>query len=296
MPSGPILLIEDDPQQQRFYAAALETAGYAVACGETGEQAPRLCDLHGPRLILLDVELPGISGIETCRRLRRQYSTTTPIVFVTVHDRLDILRQGIEAGGDDFLVKGRSMRAYLERIGYWMGRRCLVSVEREAILRKVSLGGGAARERSPPAPAPSPPAARPPAPGPAAEGVPPPGLNISRMLIFIAEARDSTPQGFGQHVREKFALLGYAAGVVNALANADLEVKARFADHLRAVLNGMGVMTPGEIEAAVERWHTMYRIPVFNDACKQGEEDYARRLRGEAEARPTPIQSLVTAA
>lgn len=289
MPSGLILLIEDDLQQQRFYFAALETAGYTVACGETGEQAPRLCDLHGPRLILLDVDLPGISGIETCRRLRRQYSTTTPIVFVTIHDRLEILRQGIEAGGDDFLVKGRSMRAYLERIGYWMGRRCLVSVEREAILRKVGKGVAAREpERAPPPPSPD--------PGGDRAGPAPPGLNVSRMLIFIAEARNGTPQGFGQHVREKFALLGYAAGVVNALANTDLEAKARFADHLRAVLNGMGVMTTSEIEAAVERWHTMYRIPVFSKACKQGEEDYARRLRGEAEARPTPIESLVTAA
>jgi len=288
MPSGLILLIEDDLQQQRFYAAALETAGYTVVCGENGEQAPRLCDLNAPRLILLDIDLPGMSGIETCRSLRRQYSTTTPIVFVTIHDRIDILRQGIEAGGDDFLVKGRSMRAYLERIGYWMGRRCLVSVERAAILRKVGQGA-AAREAEPTSPHAPDLAEEPRLPAP-------PALNISRMLVFIAEARDSTPQGFGQHVREKFALLGYAAGVVNALANTDLEVKARFADHLRAVLNGMGVMTPAAIEASVERWHTMYRIPVFSDACKQGEEDYARRLRGEAEARPTPIESLVTAA
>jgi CheY-like chemotaxis protein len=63
MASGLVLLIEDDRFQQRVYTRALESAGYIVVAGDRGELAPRLCDLHGPKLVVLDINLPGINGI-----------------------------------------------------------------------------------------------------------------------------------------------------------------------------------------------------------------------------------------
>jgi DNA-binding response OmpR family regulator len=282
MASGLVLLIEDDRYQQRLYTRALESTGYTVVTGDTGEQAPRLCDLHGPQLVILDINLPGINGIETCRRIRQQYSTAVPVIFVTSSDRLEAMREGIEAGGDDFMVKGGPIQSYLERIGYWMERRGLTEEERAAILQKVGsrrpLRGaeGAARPSQEPSDKRGFEAAA-----------------VAEMAAFVAAARDASPTDFGAQAREKLVLLGYAAGVVNALANSNLEVKMRFVPHLRALLAETGLLSSTEIEVSVGRWHTMYRLAAFGDACRKGEEDYSRRLQGSLDSSPTPLQTLV---
>jgi CheY-like chemotaxis protein len=299
MASGPVLLVEDDPFHQRIFAEALERAGYAVAVSAFGEDAPRLCDVHGPRLVILDIKLPGIDGIEACRRIRRQYSTGVPILFVTGSDTLETMREGIEAGGDDFMVKGARLQTYLERVGYWLTRGRLSPHERAAILAKVAGPGRTAPET----PAEPPKAARP-RPAAADSGATPaaalptidrradPAL-VAEMAGFVARARAGAPAEFGTRPSEKFALLGYAAGVVNALANSNLEVKMRFVPYLRALLIETMLLSPAEIESSVGRWYTMYRIPAFAAACAKGEEDYGRRLQGAADAAPTPIASLL---
>ena len=277
MASGLVLLIEDDPYQQRLYTKALESAGYTVVSGDKGEMAPRLCDLNGPRLIILDINLPGISGIETCKRIRQQYSMGVPILFVTSTDKLDVMRECIEAGGDDFMVKGKSIQIYLERVGYWMNRRCLSKEERASVLKKVGsrlpAGDGKVAE---------------------------PGSYkldwqaVAGMVAFIDEARANAPPELGRQASEKFALLGYAAGVVNALANSNLDVKVAFASYLRALLEETRLLAPKEIEVSVGKWHTMYRIAAFAEACRKGEEDFGRRLQGATDSRPTPISALLS--
>ena len=277
MASGLVLLIEDDPYQQRLYTKALESAGYTVVSGDKGEMAPRLCDLNGPRLIILDINLPGISGIEACKRIRQQYSMGVPILFVTSTDKLDVMRECIEAGGDDFMVKGKSIQIYLERVGYWMNRRCLSKEERASVLKKVGsrlpAGDGKVAE---------------------------PGSYkldwqaVAGMVAFIDEARANAPPELGRQASEKFALLGYAAGVVNALANSNLDVKVAFASYLRALLEETRLLAPKEIEVSVGKWHTMYRIAAFAEACRKGEEDFGRRLQGATDSRPTPISALLS--
>lgn len=286
MSRGLVLLIEDDRYQQRLYTRALESAGYTVVAGGAGEMAPRLCDLHGPKLVILDINLPGINGIETCKRIRLQYSNNGPIIFVTSSDKLEVMEEGIEAGGDDFIVKGGAIQGYLERIGYWIRRRGLSADERRAILQKV-------RSRRPLTPAPE---------ADARQGADSSAPHLSevgavaQMAAFVTEARARTPADFGSQPTEKLVLLGYAAGVVNALANANLEVKGNISSHLKALLTEAKVLSPMEIEVSVGRWHTMYRIPAFGEACRKGEEDYARRLQGEADSPPTPLQTLLPAA
>lgn len=285
MASGLVLLIEDDPYQQKLYTRALESAGYTVAVGSRGEQAPRLCDLNGPRLVILDINLPGISGIEACKRIRQQYSVGVPVIFVTSTDKLEVMRECVEAGGDDFMVKGANIKGYLERVGYWMGRRCLTPAERQAVLKKVvsRLPANAGAGEAPSTPETSAPAEL-------------DGPTVADMAAFVAEARSSAPPGFGRQASEKFVLLGYAAGVVNALANSNLDVKMRFVPHLRALLTETQLLSPNEIEVSVGRWHTMYRIQVFSDACRKGEEDYGRRLQGDTDAKPSPIATLLPSA
>jgi hypothetical protein len=206
-----------------------------------------------------------------------------PVIFVTSSDRLEAMREGIEAGGDDFMVKGGPIQGYLERIGYWMRRRCLTEEERAAILRKVGSRGPARAAESAPKPAPEPVADQ--------HAFDP--STVAQMAAFVAEARAGAPADFGEQASEKLVLLGYAAGVVNALANSNLEAKMRFVPHLRALLEETRLLSPMEIEASVGRWHAMYHIPAFSDACRKGEEDYARRLLGNADSPATPLRLLM---
>lgn len=278
MASGLVLLIEDDPFQLRLYTKALESSGYTVASGEKGEMAPRLCDLNGPRLVILDINLPGISGIETCKRIRQQYSVGVPILFVTSTDKLEVMRECIEAGGDDFMVKGSNILTYLERVGYWMNRRCLSLEERASVLKKV-VSRLPASDAKRPEPEASHTLDR---------------QAVAGMVAFVDEARAGAPAELGRQASEKFVLLGYAAGVVNALANSNLDVKVAFASYLRALLEETRLLAPKEIEVSVGKWHTMYRIAAFAEACRKGEEDFGRRLQGAADARPTPITALLS--
>ncbi|MBM3548893.1 MAG: response regulator [Alphaproteobacteria bacterium] len=286
MSRGLVLLIEDDRYQQRLYTRALESAGYTVVASGAGEMAPRLCDLHGPKLVILDINLPGINGIETCKRIRQQYSNNVPVIFVTSGDKLEAMEEGMEAGGDDFIVKGGAIQGYLERIGYWIRRRGLSPDERKAILQKV-------RSRRPTPPPPAEAASKLTAEFSAAR--PSDASAVAQMAAFVAEARARTPVQFGTQPTEKLVLLGYAAGVVNALANANLEVKGNIAPHLKALLTETRLLSPTEIETSLGQWHTMYRIPAFGDACKKGEEEYGRRLDGDADSPPSPLQTLVPA-
>jgi DNA-binding NarL/FixJ family response regulator len=100
-----VLVVEDDASCRTVIVQALEQVGYATDEASSGEEALAL--LNGaPALVILDVQLPGISGYEVCRRLRDEYGSDLPIVFVSgvrteSFDRV----AGLLLGADDYLVK-----------------------------------------------------------------------------------------------------------------------------------------------------------------------------------------------
>jgi diguanylate cyclase (GGDEF)-like protein len=101
-----ILCVEDDPDQAAYLTTVLEDAGYETAW--TGDAA-RFDDAFGsfrPDLLILDVGLPGASGIDLARAVRTSLaSATLPILFLTRDGALDTQLDGLRAGGDDYLVK-----------------------------------------------------------------------------------------------------------------------------------------------------------------------------------------------
>lgn len=99
-----VLLIEDDELLGDGIASGLRLAGYSidwVRCGEDGAVA---CALQTYESIVLDVGLPGMSGIDLLRRLRNG-GCVTPILLLTARDTIDDRVQGLDAGADDYLVK-----------------------------------------------------------------------------------------------------------------------------------------------------------------------------------------------
>ncbi len=102
-----ILVVEDDERMRAGLARAFESEGHRVlACGDAAEA---LRELHkeGCDIVVLDVELPGVSGLALCRLLRAQAATRRlPVIILSSHDREDYKVEAFAAGADDFVVKG----------------------------------------------------------------------------------------------------------------------------------------------------------------------------------------------
>src|SRR5919202_3431831 len=117
-PAATILVVEDDERVRRAFQRAFESEGHrVVACGDAAEALRELhrqpCDLA-----VLDVELPGVSGLALCRLLRAQAATRRlPVIVVSSHDREEYKVEAFAAGADDYVVKGRTPRELLTRAG-----------------------------------------------------------------------------------------------------------------------------------------------------------------------------------
>ncbi len=107
-------MVDDDPTIRDVLARYLAHAGFAVDTAEDGLQALASVAEHSPDLVVLDVMLPGLDGIEVCRRLRA--STPVPVVMLTALGEEDDRVVGLEVGADDYLAKPFSPRELVARI------------------------------------------------------------------------------------------------------------------------------------------------------------------------------------
>ncbi len=98
-----ILIVDDDRLILSGLANGLEARGYAVRKAVTGEEAVALADIEQPDLVVMDICLPGISGIETARRLREK--ADVPVIFLSATDDEEVVRMAIALGSISYLVK-----------------------------------------------------------------------------------------------------------------------------------------------------------------------------------------------
>jgi two-component system response regulator RegX3 len=110
-----ILLVDDNPHVLSFVRPALERTGYRVTTAGDGLDGLYRAETLRPDLIVLDIEMPGLSGLEVCRRLRER-GDETPIIFLTVRDAIVDLELGFEFGADDYVTKPFDVRELLARI------------------------------------------------------------------------------------------------------------------------------------------------------------------------------------
>jgi DNA-binding response OmpR family regulator len=115
----PVLIIEDDPDIAENLRYNLERDGLQARVAETGEQglAAALDAQAAPALIILDLMLPGMSGTELCRRLRREPATRrTPIIMLTARTSEADRVAGLDLGADDYITKPFSVRELMARV------------------------------------------------------------------------------------------------------------------------------------------------------------------------------------
>lgn len=101
-----ILAVDDDEPVLRSVRRVLENAGFTVTTASSGQQALDVIAHTRLDLIVLDIIMPGIDGLEVCRRIRADpFTARLPILFLTAKGRPTDIAQGLDAGGDDFLTK-----------------------------------------------------------------------------------------------------------------------------------------------------------------------------------------------
>lgn len=114
MNSATILVVDDEAQIRRVLRSTLTFRGYELLEAGTGEEGLELAGKFKPDLILLDVNLPGISGVETCRELRR--FTAAPIIMLTVRNAERDKVVALDAGADDYVTKPFGIEELLARV------------------------------------------------------------------------------------------------------------------------------------------------------------------------------------
>ena len=110
-----ILVVEDEAPVARGLEYGLKAEGFAVAIAPNGRRALELARERQPRLVLLDIRLPDMSGFDVCRALR-EAGMTFPIIMLTARDEEVDKVLGLELGADDYVVKPFSLRELVSRI------------------------------------------------------------------------------------------------------------------------------------------------------------------------------------
>jgi DNA-binding response OmpR family regulator len=109
-----VLVVEDDADLARAVALELDHAGYDVRVEPDGPAGLRVHREWAPEVVLLDLGLPSLDGVEVCRRMRA--ASPVPIVVVTARGAVEERVRGLDAGADDYLVKPLSLEELLARV------------------------------------------------------------------------------------------------------------------------------------------------------------------------------------
>jgi two-component system KDP operon response regulator KdpE len=136
MSAGRILVVDDEPQIRRIMRTTLTGAGYEVDDAKTGEEALEKVREFRPELVLLDINMPGMGGLEACRAIRTGQNVA--IIMLTVHNTDAAKVEALDAGADDFVTKPFSTPELLARIRAAL-RRVPVSQSAAARIRVGDL-------------------------------------------------------------------------------------------------------------------------------------------------------------
>jgi two-component system response regulator MprA len=112
--SARILVVEDEDRIRQFLQRGLTFEGYRVDSASDGQEALESARENPPDLVLLDIMLPGMDGIEVCRRLRS--ASEVPILMLTAKEAIEDRVSGLDAGADDYLVKPFAFDELLARV------------------------------------------------------------------------------------------------------------------------------------------------------------------------------------
>ena len=246
--AGMIVLAEDDARLRKLYTDTLTAAGYHVLSAGDGAEAISLLSKVTPKLVLLDVMMPRMNGIDACKRARGIVGDDVPILFLSTLDRLDVLRDCVAAGADDYLIKSDSLQTLVERIKQWTrwGGKGQLAGRRKQMLEDVTHEMETKETDTKPLEMLS------------SDN----NEDVRAISAFVAEARTHAGEIFGKTVSEKLHLIGYVTGVVEYGTETSGTMDKNFSDYLRGVLRETGILTSVEVAEMVT---------AFDELSKEGD-------------------------
>ncbi len=266
--SGLIILVEDDHKLRKLYSDMLRSHGYTVIAAKDGEEGLSLLFTNVPRLLILDIIMPNMDGIELCRRAREILGPRIPIIFMTALDQLEIVQVCLEAGGDDYIVKGSNLKTIAERVQYWTKvgssrkaekhrSNALAAVKSEmSHAAQIARGGDSALSSES-------------------------DEAVREISTFLKAGLSVAGSDFGAKIEEKLFLLGYAAGLLNYWSVAKTHLKSRMNDYLKAVLLETEIFVGAEIQGMLDALGKLSGDNTFTQAVSKGTaEAVARKAKG----------------
>ena len=138
MPTAKILIVDDEPDILEFLRYNLAKEGYDVSLASDGEEAIAKAEKETPNLIVLDIMMPKMDGVEVCRRLRSkpQFNNTT-IAFLTAREEDYSQIAALDVGGDDYITKPIRPRVFISRIRALLRRSERISVDDEGAIIEI---------------------------------------------------------------------------------------------------------------------------------------------------------------
>jgi two-component system, OmpR family, KDP operon response regulator KdpE len=133
-----VLIVDDEPSLRKVLHTSLRAAGFTADEARNGEEALAIAQNRAFDLVLLDVNMPGIGGMEACRRFR-DLAPRTGIVMITVRDREEDKIQGLEAGADDYIAKPFHLRELIARLRAVLRRTRVSETQELLVLQAGSL-------------------------------------------------------------------------------------------------------------------------------------------------------------
>jgi DNA-binding response OmpR family regulator/DNA-binding CsgD family transcriptional regulator len=129
-----VLVVDDTPETLSLLTDTLDQAGFTVLIATDGESALELVDQVTPDLVLMDARMPGISGFETCKRLKRdKLLSDMPVIFMTGLSETEHVVEGLACGGVDYVTKPIVLEELLARIRVHLGNARLAYETRAAL-------------------------------------------------------------------------------------------------------------------------------------------------------------------
>jgi two-component system OmpR family response regulator len=133
-----ILVVDDDPHIRDVVRFAFEKTGMTISTAQNGQEALKLFDRGVHQLVVLDIGMPEMDGLEVCRQIRK--NSDTPILFLSAHDEEIDRILGLEIGGDDYVTKPFSPRELVARVNAIL-RRARAAPSPAAPTKTISHGG-----------------------------------------------------------------------------------------------------------------------------------------------------------
>lgn len=259
-----VLIVDDEIVSANIYGQALKAKGFSALVCDNADDGLLLAKRYAPRIIISDVQMPGTDGIEFCRSLGNGKLRTGPLIFLTGHDDLSVIRSGLEAGGDDFLAKGLALDAFMQRIYFWIatGFRRLPDAAREKAagyadrLAKASKASNGAV-----------------APISKAAEI---DLDLLKSLaeITVAEVENVGPD-FGSRMIERVFFLGRLSHLVLEECG-DLSSAIRFPDYLIRATAFVDYPWTKDLHILLSHYDRYSKDPRFLEAARDGLKEVVR--------------------